>query len=103
MLLIRSPYRSGVTFADVLVKYTIRPHNLHIIRFRAGAKSSFIPVFVLSPKSHAAFRGPRFSQYKSMNLVSVVPSSYSITTSMPTWESSESFSKSSDAICAEMV
>lgn len=42
-------------------------------------------------------------QYRSMNRVSVLPSSYSITTSMPTCASSVSFSRSSDAICADSV
>ena len=42
-------------------------------------------------------------QYRSINLVSVLPSSYSSTISMPTWESPLSFFKFSDAICAEMV
>ena len=42
-------------------------------------------------------------QYKSINLVSVLPSSYSSTISMPTCELPLSFFKFSDAICAEMV
>ena len=41
--------------------------------------------------------------YKSINLVSMLPSSYSMTTSMPTWASSESFFNSSEAICADSV
>ena len=44
-----------------------------------------------------------FHQYKSMNRLSVLPSSYSITTSMPTWEVSLNFSKSSEPICADRV
>ena len=36
-----------------------RRHKLHITRFRASTKSSFIPLLLLSPKSLSTFRGPR--------------------------------------------
>ena len=40
-----------------------RPRKLHIPRFRTGAKSSLIPLLVLSPKSLTTFRGPHFSDF----------------------------------------
>ena len=38
-----------------------RRHKLHVVRFRAGTKSSLIPLFLLFPKSLSTFRGPRRS------------------------------------------
>ena len=35
-----------------------RRHKLHITRFRASTKSSFIPLLLLSPKSHKLFGVP---------------------------------------------
>ncbi len=41
-----------------LLRCKTRRHKLHIIRFRVNTKSSFIPLLLLSPKSHSTFRGP---------------------------------------------
>ena len=38
-----------------------RRHKLRDIRFRANAKSSYTPLFLLSPKSRLTFRGPRLA------------------------------------------
>jgi len=40
-----------------------RRHKLHIVRFRAGTKSSLIPLFLLFPKSLSTFREPCFPLY----------------------------------------
>ena len=42
-----------------LLRCKTRRHKLHIIRFRVNTKSSFIPLLLLSPKSHSTFRGPQ--------------------------------------------
>lgn len=38
-----------------------RRHKFCIVRFRVGTKSSLTPLFLLSPKSHLTFRGPRLA------------------------------------------
>ena len=42
-----------------LLRCKTRRHKLHIIRFRVNTKNSFIPLLLLSPKSHSTFRGPQ--------------------------------------------
>ena len=43
-----------------LVPVLLRPHKLHIAHFCASAKSSLIPLLVLSPKCCTAFWGPHW-------------------------------------------